>query len=333
MEKRRSYLDVLSVLACFMVLWDHVDGMFHTYAAGKTWLLSVIIHVVVNPAVPLFVMISGANLLDYRKKYSTGVFFKKRAISVFIPFLFWSVFYVFFWWTQGKPLPGIKDAINGILYNNAFNGLFWFFYQLFGLYIAMPIFSAIEESNRRKVYLYCILGYMFAGGLIPVLLNLVGLTYNGGFKFEVVSRFLFYALFGYYIDHYDIRKWARTLIYIVGLASLIFNILYVMIASTQNGKVVGEYTYYTFILTAMAIFTLFRNISTTLSDKLAVLVKPLRDVTLGVFLVQRAILHFAGKLIDTRSVWYITLGIIPMFVICVVLCKMIKKCPGLRHII
>lgn len=333
MEKRRSYLDVLSVLACFMVLWDHVDGMFHTYAPGKTWLLSAMIHVAVNPAVPLFVMISGANLLDYRKKYSTGVFFKKRAISVFIPFVFWSVFYIFFWWTQGSALPGIKDAINGILYNNYFNGQFWFFYPLFGLYLAMPVFSAIEEPKRRKIYLYCILGYLFAGGIIPVLLNLVGLRYNNGFKFEVVSLFLFYALFGYYIDHYDIRKWVRNLIYAAGLASLIFNILYVMITSTQTGKAVGEYTYYTFILTAMAVFMLFRNLPADLMDKLASVTKPLRKVTLGVYLVQRAILQFASKLIDTRSIWYITIGIIPMFIICVVLCMIIKKCPGIKHLI
>lgn len=333
MKNRRSYLDVLNVLACFMVLWDHVDGAFHSYAPGKTWLLSAAIHVLVNPAVPLFVMISGANLLDYRSKYSTGTFFKKRAVSVLIPFLFWSIFYMFFWVTQGEPLPGIRDAFNGVMNNNAYNGHFWFFYQLFGLYLAMPIFSAIPEPNREKVFRYSVLGYLFLGGFIPLLLNLAGLSYNGGFKLEVINRFLFYAIFGYYIDHYAIRKWVKYLIYAAGFGSLIFNILYVMIASTQKQSVVGEYSYYFFILTAMAIFTLFKNLPSGLMDQLAEKMKPLRGITFGVYLVQRFVLHYANQIIATRSVWYIAFGVIPVFLVCIVICTIIKKCPGIRRLI
>lgn len=334
MEKRKDYLDVLSVLACFLVLWDHVDAMFHSYSTGRTWLLSAIIHVAVNPAVPIFVMISGATLLGYRERYSTVEFFKRRILKVFIPFLFWSVFYMlFFWIADGKSVASIREGINGIIYNNAYNGLFWFFYPLFGLYLAMPIFAAVDEQQKEGIYRYGILGYLLLGGLVPILLKLIGLKINGGFTMQVISQFLFYALFGYYIDHYEIRKSTRILIYSVGLAAFIYNVLHVMIVSTEKGAIASDYTTYTYTLTAASLYTAIRYFPEKLISKAVKAVRPVRDVTFGIYLVQRFVLFYARKTVYVRSPWYITLGIIPMFAICVIICKAIKRCPVLKHLI
>src|ERR1700743_2355755 len=47
-------------------------------------------------AVPVFVMITGALLLH--KKYEIGNFLKKRLLRVVVPFLFWSLVYIWYSW-------------------------------------------------------------------------------------------------------------------------------------------------------------------------------------------------------------------------------------------
>ena len=41
-------------------------------------------------AVPIFLMLSGATLMNYREKYSTKTFFSKRLSRVVFPWIFWS---------------------------------------------------------------------------------------------------------------------------------------------------------------------------------------------------------------------------------------------------
>lgn len=44
--------------------------------------------------VPIFFMISGATLMDYRDRYNTKDFFIKRGLCTFIPFIVWSLIWV-----------------------------------------------------------------------------------------------------------------------------------------------------------------------------------------------------------------------------------------------
>ena len=47
-------------------------------------------------AVPVFFMITGATLMDCRKRYSTAVFLKKRFTRTVIPYLGWVLFELVF---------------------------------------------------------------------------------------------------------------------------------------------------------------------------------------------------------------------------------------------
>ena len=63
-----------------------------------------------RPAIPLFVMVTGAFLLPV--KADMGTFYKKRLMRLVILFLIWSVVYNHFPWVTGLlGLPtGIIDA-------------------------------------------------------------------------------------------------------------------------------------------------------------------------------------------------------------------------------
>ncbi len=68
------FVDVLNIVSCFAVVCLHTSlGVFslqHTFL----WTFQELMQAMFIFAVPIFFMVSGMNLLDYRKKYSTKVF-------------------------------------------------------------------------------------------------------------------------------------------------------------------------------------------------------------------------------------------------------------------
>lgn len=88
--KRVVYMDLLNIFACLAVVFLHCNNTVHIYAPGKNWAFSLVIEVAFYWAVPIFLMISGANLMRYRDRYDTKTFFEKRLAKTFIPFVIWS---------------------------------------------------------------------------------------------------------------------------------------------------------------------------------------------------------------------------------------------------
>lgn len=78
-EQHYYYLDILNIVATFAVIWLHTsEYAFHFMPNDPNWYLGVFIQVIFIWAVPIFFMISGANLLNYRERYDTNTFLKKR---------------------------------------------------------------------------------------------------------------------------------------------------------------------------------------------------------------------------------------------------------------
>ena len=75
---KEYYIDTLTILSCIAVVYLHANGIFWTHPSGRLWLTSNVIESFFYFAVPVFFMISGATLLEYRQRYSTLTFIKKR---------------------------------------------------------------------------------------------------------------------------------------------------------------------------------------------------------------------------------------------------------------
>lgn len=89
--KKKIYIQILGVIACLAVVAMHVNGCFWQFSYDRYWITANIIECICYFAVPIFFMISGATLLNYRKRYTTAVFFKKRFGKTLVPFLIWSI--------------------------------------------------------------------------------------------------------------------------------------------------------------------------------------------------------------------------------------------------
>ena len=74
----------------------HYNGIVHNYDIHTSaWKQALPFEVFFYWAVPVFFMLTGATLIRYREKYSTGEFFRKRVAKTFLPFVFLAYYCLF----------------------------------------------------------------------------------------------------------------------------------------------------------------------------------------------------------------------------------------------
>lgn len=64
------------------------------------WWISNVYDSISRWGVPVFVMVSGALLLDTSKQEGILTFYKKRLSKIFIPIIFWTAFYLFWFFLK-----------------------------------------------------------------------------------------------------------------------------------------------------------------------------------------------------------------------------------------
>lgn len=216
MMKERSYgLDVVRVLACFMVIVMH--SPIPDPSQDSSLILACISYFTA-PCIGLFFMVSGALLLPTRE--STMSFISRRLGKIIYPTLFWTVFYIICNVVTGKLEGGeIIKSLLSIPFAAQGNSVLWFMYTMLGLYLLAPILSAwLDKNDEKTVMLYlglwCItLFYPF----LHLVLHIPSGEENVLFYF---SGYAGYFLLGYYLNNYIKRiTFSRKYIFlwIVGL--------------------------------------------------------------------------------------------------------------------
>ena len=61
-KKYNLCYDVLTILACLMVVFFHCNGEVYNYSDTLSWRISIVERCVVYSAIPIFFMLTGAKL-------------------------------------------------------------------------------------------------------------------------------------------------------------------------------------------------------------------------------------------------------------------------------
>ncbi len=111
-SERVEYLDILRALSMLSVVFLHtVAGNLRANYGSAVWHLSNVLSSLVDTAVPLFFMISGALLLGSAKTLSLDYTLKKRVPRVLVPFVVWSLVYVAYYLAVSWKVNGAPDMI------------------------------------------------------------------------------------------------------------------------------------------------------------------------------------------------------------------------------
>ncbi|MDN3547429.1 acyltransferase [Mucilaginibacter aquaedulcis] len=224
----RNYgLDVLRVIACYMVIQVH-SGEFYYIGDGGMVLNTPDAHAVdwynsiCRICVPLFVMISGFFLFPVN---DVNAFFKKRFSRVAIPFVLWCILYALYqYFMGGADMRTVLFNILKIPVNYGVDiGHLWFVYMLLGLYLFAPIISPwIQTASRKGMEFYLILwGVAFSLPYIHLVFpEIWGEAYwNNTPMLYYFSGFLGYVVLANYIKRFHMQP--RPWNYVVGAILII----------------------------------------------------------------------------------------------------------------
>ncbi|MGN1019085.1 MAG: acyltransferase [Aristaeellaceae bacterium] len=247
---RRFDFDLIRVIACLSVVMVHASGKFATTTVTRSYFwLSNVLDSISRAGVPLFVMLSGALMLD-----ESYVFTRKkwlRHIGNMILFFFvWSiVYYCLFSLPAVLADPDtfrLADMLVTIVQGHYH---LWFVPMIIGLYLILPLLRLwVRRENRRYVGYFLLLALVFTFAL-PQLRDLAVCIVPGvdslyklydKMNLEYLMGYTSYFVLGWYLDQFT-DTCPKRLILGLGLAGVCVTIA-------------GTYVYFALELTKEFLF-------------------------------------------------------------------------------
>ena len=342
MKKRIVWIDFLSILAAICVVALHCNNCFWGYADTPEWKSSVFIETIAYWAVPIFFMVSGAKLIDYRDKYSTKDFFIKRFVKIVIPYIIFTTIFIVVNFIKTKTSPTFANIVDTFVNGKA--SVYWFFIPLFMVYLMIPVVSLIPKEKRKKVYSYIILISFIINSILPLLGSLIGFNLSLDMYSSSFSGYLAYALLGYLLmNEIVLTKKKQIVIYVLGILGFAARLIYILVYGKQKGQVgtlLNGYNQPTTFFYALSIFVFFRYVVSKWTDKITnvKVIKVISTISacgFGVYLIHGYFVYdipgwfgFSGT-----SFVYRFLMPIPIFACCALIVYIIKKIPIIKHIL
>ncbi|MGM9607398.1 MAG: acyltransferase [Oscillospiraceae bacterium] len=272
-DGRLAYADLLRILATIAVVVLHISAgwLDQTTVGSTSWTVMCTYDALVRWCVPMFVMLSGAFLLDPKKSVNLRDIFFKYILRILVALLVWGTLYALvdyghsgwhFTWA------GIKSALNHVLWADTHYHL-WFLYMMIGLYLVTPILRAfVRGASRGTFHWFFLLAFVFCS-LLPTLQALfpnrmaLPLAWSNRLNVQLVLGYVGYYVAGYYLKNYTLGRIAEFSIYILGILGAVATVWGTTALSGHTGtfnSVLFEYRAPNVVFMAIAVFVLFRYV-------------------------------------------------------------------------
>ncbi|OQW42740.1 MAG: hypothetical protein A4S08_11215 [Proteobacteria bacterium SG_bin4] len=334
------WLNNSRIVAMFAVVFLHSAGLVVLYSpiGTENWWLGNIYDSFARWCVPVFVMISGALLLDTTKMEDLKSFYIKRLSKIMIPIMFWTVFFLL-WVVLKKSLKGeiieAGDITNRLLSGAPYFHL-WFLYMIFFLYLFTPFFRKIISNSSRFEILVLILFTFIISALNAFIA-----------KFELSQSSLFINWFLTYIPYFFLGYFIRTgqihfkkpILWIVFSLSVFSTAMGCYFVTKNQGLDAGLYFYHylsiTVIPMSIAIFCLLKSWTKPIYN--VQLTNKISSLTLGIYLIHPIfleIIQYTGYgPLSYNSLISIPIASVVVFCLSLGMVWVINAIPYMRRII
>lgn len=246
MKKREVWLDVLRILAAFLVIVNHTNSdVFQSVTPENgTWWLSIVWYALCKVAVPMFVMVSGACLLGREDSYGKCL---RRFGRMMIALLAFSYLYFLHdaWVYYGLwPRMLRLDVFLQKVWTMQIADSFWYLYYYAGLMLALPLLQRLSCAMSDRDAWYLIGLSLGLGAGWPLLAHFVpSFTLPVYFDVPVISTTV-----GLFFAGWQLRKCEKPMHTMPWLMGLIASVLLsTVLLHTEFVRTEGAGKYWAFM--------------------------------------------------------------------------------------
>lgn len=223
---RNKGIDLIKAIAILCVLFIHAGSGFYAYPVASTgWNTLLVYGSLVRAGVPLFLMCSGALLLDPNKPFSLKKLYCHNLPRIAVAMVFWGILYKL-WHLYEQNSLSVPAVFNGIKEVFCFNQEFHFYYLhiILLVYILLPVTRVFAEKASVQTLRYA-LGVWFAFGILyPTVSGFWPFTLLSGMTPQYLINMTYasvgYGLFGWYLRAYPLPKAVGFVLTPVGVAAI-----------------------------------------------------------------------------------------------------------------
>ncbi|OQW62854.1 MAG: hypothetical protein BVN29_18165 [Nitrospira sp. ST-bin5] len=336
-DRRSARYDVLRVGACLAVILLHLAAtivMERDLFGTIDWHLSNALDAATRWCVPVFVMLSGALLLDPQKYTGPGAFWAKRMSRLLPALIAWPTIYFAwraFYWHEPLSLEIIaRDIALGRPYIHLY-----FLFLIAGLYLITPFLAkalATFSLSQLRDLILIMAGLALGANLFDFLASSA---------FTIFVPYLTYYLAGWYCARLRIER-PSILAFAIVLAAAVTTLLTAILVSTRGYDDRWAFYFYedfspTDMVMAVGLFLLI--LQGTISPRVESIAQTLAPLTLGVYVAHPIVVellrygYFLAVPILLRPPYYVP---VTLFLTCAItfsLVALMQQVPGLRRIV
>ena len=258
------YIERLRAVSCIAVVILHTAltaaGSFELTDGQRMW--TMLLRNMMLWAVPCFIMVTGALLLDPGRNvsYKKLVFQYVKRIFICI-LLFTAVFEIFDlilfhqtpgWWT-------VKEYLYKVVAGRSWSHM-WYLYMLIGLYLLLPFYRMIVSVAQKQDMVYLIIIYFVFLSVLPLLRTIFDIEI--AFFICVSAVYPLYLFLGYYIHCGQLRipmglLLALLVVSTAGIGGTTVAAYAFQIDSLKTA--LGTYSFPLTLIQAVCIFSVFAN--------------------------------------------------------------------------
>lgn len=211
--KRESNYDLLRIISAAAVIMIHVSGAWFLDAVVKVAEYGVdareiqaafmicVYNSISRFAVPCFIMMSGAFILDNQKNAEYRYFYSKTFVKIGIPTIIFSILYILYrvsvyFVGRDKEISILLELLEDILRGTPMYHM-WYLYMMIGVYALAPVVIRFKESITEEMFYKVSFSFLLFANLSRWITGEVWAKWSIGQSFEYL---------GYFMTGYCIRK-------------------------------------------------------------------------------------------------------------------------------
>ncbi|MBR5430392.1 MAG: acyltransferase [Firmicutes bacterium] len=201
-------IDLLKCLAIAGVMLIHTAANCFVYPIGSAaWLSGLFWGSIARGSVPVFLMCSGALLLDPGYDFSFRRFYTKNALRIVAALFFWSCVYKIYRLALTGSLTGgnlLTAGIDVMLFRH--EGHLYYLHMVILVYLLLPVGRALVQNADKQLLSYAVCLWYVLGIVYPTLRPFRPFDQLSGIPAQWMMNMAYaangYALLGYYLKKY-----------------------------------------------------------------------------------------------------------------------------------